>query len=69
MFNEKLVEGLGKSSMIRAMFEEGARLKKIYGDDKVYDFSLGNPELEPPVKVIETLRNMLTAESRGFINT
>ncbi|HBR01613.1 MAG TPA: pyridoxal phosphate-dependent aminotransferase, partial [Ruminiclostridium sp.] len=45
MFNDKLVKSLGKSSMIRAMFEEGSRLKKIYGEDKVYDYSLGNPEV------------------------
>lgn len=36
------------SSMIRKMFEEGAILKKKFGADKVYDFSLGNPNVEPP---------------------
>lgn len=56
MFNKKLVEGLKKGSMIRAMFEEGTRLKKIYGEDKVYDFSLGNPEIEPPLEVLESLK-------------
>jgi aspartate aminotransferase len=50
MFNKKILEGLGKSSMIRAMFEEGERLKKIHGNDKVYDFSIGNPEIEPPAR-------------------
>ena len=34
-----LVKG---SSVIRAMFEEGNRLAKIYGAENVYDFSLGN---------------------------
>ncbi len=56
MFNEKIVDGLAKSSMIRAMFEEGERLKKIYGADNVYDFSIGNPDLEPPESVVESLR-------------
>ncbi|MBW1830023.1 MAG: pyridoxal phosphate-dependent aminotransferase [Deltaproteobacteria bacterium] len=36
------------SSWIRKMFEEGTRLKAEHGADKVYDFSLGNPNLEPP---------------------
>ena len=36
------------SSWIRKMFEEGARLKAEHGADKVFDFSLGNPNLEPP---------------------
>jgi aspartate aminotransferase len=39
---------LGSSSMIRKMFEEGNQLRKQYGADKVFDFSLGNPDLDPP---------------------
>jgi aspartate aminotransferase len=34
--------------MIRKMFEEGTLLKKQHGADKVFDFSLGNPDVEPP---------------------
>ena len=30
------------------MFEEGVELKKKYGDENVFDFSLGNPNLDPP---------------------
>jgi aspartate aminotransferase len=30
------------------MFEEGSQLKKQYGPDKVFDFSIGNPDVEPP---------------------
>jgi aspartate aminotransferase len=39
---------LSSSSMIRKMFEEGRELKKIHGADNVFDFSLGNPDVEPP---------------------
>ncbi len=39
---------LAKASWIRKMFEEGERLRKIHGHDKVYDFTLGNPDVEPP---------------------
>jgi len=43
------IEGfLSSSSWIRRMFEEGEKLRKIYGPDKVYDFTLGNPDVEPP---------------------
>ncbi|SFH17747.1 aspartate aminotransferase [Desulfotomaculum arcticum] len=43
------IEGfLSSSSWIRRMFEEGEKLRKIYGADKVYDFTLGNPDVEPP---------------------
>ena len=45
----KKIEGfMSQSSFIRKMFEEGANLKKRYGADKVFDFSLGNPNLDPP---------------------
>ncbi|WP_147612585.1 pyridoxal phosphate-dependent aminotransferase [Treponema pectinovorum] len=43
------------SSVIRQMFEEGIRLKKLYGQDKVFDFSLGNPDLEPPPQLKEEI--------------
>jgi len=39
-----------KSSWIRKMFEEGIKLKSIYGEDNVFDFSLGNPSINPPNK-------------------
>ncbi len=42
---------LERSSWIRRMFEEGLKLKKIHGEDKVFDLSLGNPDLPPPEEV------------------
>jgi aspartate aminotransferase len=36
------------ASWIRKMFEEGERLRRIHGADRVYDFTLGNPAIEPP---------------------
>ena len=39
------------SSWILRMFEAGIELKKKYGDDQVYDFSLGNPDMPPPPEV------------------
>lgn len=40
------------------MFEEGARLKKERGPENVFDFTLGNPDVEPPVRVLEALRRV-----------
>ncbi len=36
------------SSFIRKMFEAGTQLKKEYGADRVFDLSIGNPDVEPP---------------------
>jgi aspartate aminotransferase len=44
------------------MFEEGEKLRKQYGADKVYDFSLGNPDLEPPKGTIEALRRLANSD-------
>jgi len=46
--SKKIRAASSNSSMIRKMFEEGAILKKKFGADKVYDFSLGNPNVEQP---------------------
>ena len=40
-----------KSSWIRKMFEEGMSLKQQFGEENVFDLSLGNPVIEPPDKV------------------
>lgn len=61
MISNKISQNLSKSSMIRAMFEEGEKLRKIYGADKVYDFSLGNPDPEPPAKVKAVLKDLVNS--------
>src|SRR5574344_897877 len=48
------------AGVIRKMFEEGAVLKQKYGADNVYDFSLGNPDLDPPAEVTAAI--LKTAE-------
>jgi aspartate aminotransferase len=56
---------LTKSSWIRKMFEEGTRLKALHGADKVYDFSLGNPNLEPPDRFQRALEDAVKASPPG----
>lgn len=57
---------LGSSSMIRKMFETGLELKRKYGKDKVYDFSLGNPDLPPPSEVKAALTEFALGADRPF---
>src|SRR3989475_3003732 len=56
-------DNLKKASWIRRMFEEGARLKQERGADKVFDFTLGNPEVEPPAAVLAAARRVLQSEA------
>ncbi len=53
--SEKMRHFAEKSSWIRKMFEEGAKLKAKHGADNVFDFSLGNPDLMPPPEFDESL--------------
>ena len=46
------------SSMIRKMFEQGTELRKKYGADKVFDFSIGNPDLPPPRDTANVLNDI-----------
>ena len=46
---------LTNASWIRRMFEAGAELKRQRGADRVFDFSLGNPDVPPPQKAREVL--------------
>ncbi len=51
----RINEMMNSSSFIRRMFETGAELKKKYGKENVFDFSLGNPDILPPDKFNRTL--------------
>ncbi|RPH48152.1 MAG: pyridoxal phosphate-dependent aminotransferase [Desulfobacteraceae bacterium] len=56
---------ISKSSWIRKMFEEGARLKAEHGEKKVFDFSLGNPNVPPPEKFRKTLLDTVKSLGAG----
>ncbi|NLP43550.1 MAG: pyridoxal phosphate-dependent aminotransferase [Peptococcaceae bacterium] len=66
MISEKIAKSVQGSSWIRAMFEEGEKLAKIHGRDKVYDFSIGNPFAEPPTEVIQALQKYVSGEHKGI---
>ena len=65
MFSKKVQESLKRSSWIRAMFEKGNELKAIHGSENVYDFSIGNPEVEPPAEVVEAYKKLAADETKG----
>lgn len=62
MICEKM-KGLVKgSSAIRAMFEEGRKMAAVYGEENVYDFSLGNPNVAPPEAVKDAVMDLIQNE-------
>ena len=62
---DKIHGFMTQSSFIRKMFEEGIRLKQEYGAENVFDFSLGNPNLDPPEAVKARLCELVSADIPG----
>jgi aspartate aminotransferase len=60
---EKMVKMIEASSMIKKMFEEGARLKAEHGPENVFDFSLGNPDVPPPPEFKKVLKELVNSDS------
>ncbi|NWF91600.1 MAG: pyridoxal phosphate-dependent aminotransferase [Syntrophaceae bacterium] len=56
--SKRVKESLNGASWVRRMFEEGEELKKIHGEENVFDFSLGNPNLEPPASLKKALKDL-----------
>ncbi len=63
--SKKMNEFAKSASWIRKMFEEGARLKKEFGAENVFDFSLGNPDLPPPQEFQKTLMQLAENDLPG----
>jgi aspartate aminotransferase len=54
------------ASWIRRMFEEGERLRRLHGTENVYDFTLGNPNVEPPPEFAEEFRRLAADPHAGM---
>ena len=63
MISDKMKIMLNNNSAIRTMFEEGKKMAAIYGADKVYDFSLGNPSVPPSEKIKDAIIDILYTQS------
>ena len=55
-----------KSSWIRRMFEQGAKMKAEFGAENVFDFSLGNPDVPPPPEFEAALREAVADSTPGI---
>lgn len=68
--SKRIAEASKGSSWIRKMFEEGRRLTELHGCDSVFDFSIGNPCVEPPAefqRVLEELARDRTPGAHGYM--
>lgn len=72
MISNKMKTMVSNSSVIRAMFEEGKRLSEIYGGENVFDYSIGNPNIEAPSEIKDIIIKILNEENtnklHGYMN-
>ncbi|MCX5808851.1 MAG: pyridoxal phosphate-dependent aminotransferase [Proteobacteria bacterium] len=64
--SKSISHSMKSSSWIRAMFEEGEKMKKIYGPENILDFTLGNPIIEPPKGFKEELAKAVSSDAKGM---
>lgn len=63
MINEKMY-GLGsKRSIIREIFEYCKTRAGEIGAENVYDFSIGNPSVQPPVEIKSAIAELITGDN------
>ena len=68
MISNNMKSLVSNSSTIRAMFEEGKRLSEIYGVENVFDYSIGNPNVEPPESVKKVINEILNEETPNLVH-
>ncbi len=59
MINERMLELGNEPSAIRELFAYGTARKAEIGDDKVFDFSIGNPSVPAPDEVTEAVLDLM----------
>jgi aspartate aminotransferase len=64
--SKKVKQLMGRSSWVRKMFESAAQLKVQYGEDNIFDFTLGNPAEEPPQRFREALKKFALDPTPGM---
>ncbi|MCO5169620.1 MAG: pyridoxal phosphate-dependent aminotransferase [Planctomycetes bacterium] len=64
--SRRVTEFMQAASWIRRMFEQGNELRRVHGPENVFDFSLGNPDLEPPKAFQEALEAVVHDPTPGL---
>lgn len=64
--NSKMYELGSVRSVIRELFEYGQNMKKTVGAENVFDFSIGNPNIQAPEKVKQAIVSLTKDETVHF---
>lgn len=67
-FNEKSYALGSKRSIIREIFEYSKTRSAEIGAENVFNFSLGNPSVEPPQEVVDAIKELLNTENQTLLH-
>ena len=67
-YNQKSYALGSKRSIIREIFEYSKTRAGQIGAENVFNFSLGNPSVEPPKEVVETIKYLLENENQTLLH-
>lgn len=68
MISKKMESLVKNGSAIRAMFEEGKKMAAEFGAENVYDFSLGNPSVEPPKEIVDSICDIVKNYNPNYVH-
>ena len=68
MVNEKMLALGSKRSVIREIFEYCKTRATEIGAENVYDFSIGNPSVEPPAQIKATIEELINGENAVLLH-
>ena len=64
--SKRTLQAMEEGGWIRRMFEIGAELMQKYGEENVFDLSLGNPVMEPPDELVAEMRRIAGSGAPGL---
>ena len=68
MYNEKMYALGSRRSIIREIFEYCKTRAGEIGADKVFDFSIGNPSVEPPKEIADAIMDLIKNENSVLLH-
>lgn len=68
MYNQQMYQLGSARSAIRELFEYGKEQAKVVGSENIFDFSIGNPSVPPPEKLLASLEELVTSEDPVYVH-
>lgn len=58
MISKEMERNIKENGGIREAFNEARRQKTLYGEENVFDLSIGNPSAPAPRKVVDVIKKL-----------